>query len=638
MTTPSLLPAGEPISADVYVCRDVMIPMRDGVRLATDLYIPARDGQPLPGPFPVVLERTPYGKTERSRSEIDAGMSEPRTRSEVGSYFARAGYVTIYQDCRGRYGSEGEFVKYLSDAPDGYDTCVWITGQGWCNGKIGTMGLSYAAHTQAALASLNAPGLACMIMDSGGFSNAHACGIRQGGAFELKQATWAYNQSKDSPQAEADPLVLAALEAEDIRAWFSVMPWSEGRSPVRWVPEYEAYLLEQWRAGAFDARWRQPGLHLAGAYDSLPDHLAVTVMSSWYDVYVPTTLENYAGIGQNGRRPVKLIMGPALHGNRNHTYAGDVSFGSAATLDGHIAENWLTYRRRWFDRWLKGIDNGVAEEPAARLFLMGGGSGHKTAEGRLDHGGRWISAADWPLPEAAERRFYLHGDGRLSPEVQAAGAAPLSYDFDPSNPVPTIGGALTSGQPVFEGGGFDQREAAQFYGCRTPGLPLSARPDVLSFESDVLTEEVAVVGAVEADLWVSTDAPDTDFTIKLVDVYPPSSDYPTGYALILSDGIFRCRYRNSFEAPEMMVPGEVVKITVRAFATANLFARGHRIRLDVSSSNFPKFDVNPNTGASEGTGRVKRVARNSLHLSAEHPSHLRLSLVPVDLLRPMTAE
>jgi len=635
MSETSLLPAGELISPDVFLYRDVMVEMRDGVRLATDLYFPAKDGKPIAGPLPVVMERTPYGKQERSRSEIDAGMSEPRNRSDLGTYFARAGYIAIYQDCRGRYRSEGEFVKYLSDGYDGFDTCSWIVAQPWCNGKIGTMGLSYAAHTQAALATLNAPGLTCMVLDSGGFSSAFTCGIRQGGAFELKQATWAYNQSKDSPVVEADPLIAAALDAEDIKAWFQVMPWSEGRSPVRWVPEYEAYLLEQWRAGTFDDSWKRPGIYLAGAYDSLPDHLAVTVMSSWYDVYVPTTMENFAGIGQNGRRPVKMIMGAALHGNRNHTYAGDVSFGEDSTLDGHIAQNWLDYRRRWFDHWLKGIDNGVPEEPTARLFLMGGGSGTKNADGRLDHGGRWIKADHWPVPEADELVLHLHADGQLSSATPDSDVAPFVYDFDPANPVPTIGGSLTSGQPVFEGGGYDQREGPQFYGSKNPGLPLTARADVLSFESDPLDEEMVVVGPVEADLWVSSHALDTDFTVKLVDVYPPSKDYPTGYALNISDGIFRCRYRHSFEKPELLTPGEIFKVTVQLFATANLFAKGHRIRVDVSSSNFPKFDVNPNTGAPEGTGRTKQVARNSVYCSAERPSHIRLAVVPNSKVRSL---
>ena len=213
-----------------------------------------------------------------------------------------------------------------------------------------------------------------------------------------------------------------------------------------------------------------------------------------------------------------------------------------------------------------------------------------------------------------------------------ADAPPLTYDFDPADPVPTIGGQLTSGQPVFEGGGFDQREAERFFGCRRIGLPLSARPDVLAFETAPLPEDVAVVGPIRVTLHVASDAPDTDFTAKLIDVYPPSADYPGGYALILSDGIIRCRYRTSFERPEPIVPGEVFEVTIEAFPTANLFARGHRIRLDVSSSNFPKFDVNPNTGAPEGTGRARAVARNTVYCDASRASHVVLPLVPAGSL------
>jgi len=190
--------------------RDVMIAMRDGVKLACDIYRPARDGEA--GAWPVILERTPYDKSAVSRSEISRRTPRhPLRREEVAAFFTRHGYVVIYQDCRGRYRSEGVFRKYLDEAADGYDTCAWIVQQPWCNGRIGTMGLSYAAHTQAALASLNPPGLAAMFIDSGGFSNAYQSGIRQGGAFELKQATWAYNQALKSPSVMADPQRRAAL-------------------------------------------------------------------------------------------------------------------------------------------------------------------------------------------------------------------------------------------------------------------------------------------------------------------------------------------------------------------------------------------------------------------------------------------
>ena len=193
---------------------------------------------------------------------------------------------------------------------------------------------------------------------------------------------------------------------------------------------------------------------------------------------------------------------------------------------------------------------------------------------------------------------------------------PLSYDFDPSDPVPTIGGALTSGQPVFEGGGFDQREARSSSAAATLGCRCRRGATCCRSRPSRLAQDVAVVGPITVELWVSSDALDTDFTAKLIDVYPPSEDYPTGYAMILTDGIFRCRYRKSLEKPELADPGEIFQITIEPFATANLFAKGHRIRLDISSSNFPKFDVNPNTGEPEGRGRTRKIARNSLYCDA----------------------
>jgi len=208
-------------------------------------------------------------------------------------------------------------------------------------------------------------------------------------------------------------------------------------------------------------------------------------------------------------------------------------------------------------------------------------------------------------------------------------AGSLTYDFNPEHPVPTMGGTVTSGEPLMRGGGFDQREGPGFYGSREPYLPVAARPDVLVFETEPLVADVEVTGAVEANLWISSDAVDTDFTIKLIDVYPLSDDYPQGYALNLTDGILRCRYRQSWSEPMLMTPGEVYAIKVAAFPTANLFKRGHRIRLDVSSSNFPHFDVNPNTGEPEGTGLVRRIARNTVYMHAAWPSHVVLPVIPL---------
>ena len=618
---------------DAIVERDVQMALRDGVVLALDIHRPARDGRAVDGAFPVILERTPYGKSEPSRSELDLGQNEPLGRAEVAAEFVRHGYVVVYQDCRGRHGSGGQFTKYLSEGEDGFDTVAWIARQPWCDGRVATMGLSYSAHTQAALACLAPPALAAMVLDSGGFSNAYRCGIRQGGAFELKQATWAFNQAKESPQALADPLVLAALEAEDIRAWFAAMPWRPGHSPVRWVPEYEDYLFEQWTHGTFDDFWRRLGIYAEGFYDRFADVPQVH-MSSWYDVYVPAATGNYIALKALKRSAVRLIMGPWLHGDRNLTHAGDVEFGPRAPIDGNIAENWRSFRRRWYDRWLKGVDNGVDREPAVRLFLMGGGSGRRTAEGRLDHGGHWIRAEDWPLPETCFTPYHLHADGRLDPAAPEQ-AGSLAYQFDPTRPVPTIGGALTSGKPVFEGGAFDQREDARFFGCTRPGLPLAARPDVLVFETAPLERDLAVIGPITVRLFVSSDAPDTDFTAKLIDVHPPTPDDPQGFAMNLTDGILRCRYRDSFEAPTLMEPGRVYEITIEPFATCNLFRRGHRLRLDVSSSNFPKYDVNPNTGEPEGAARLTRIATNRIHLDPAHPSHVLLPIVPVETLQAL---
>jgi uncharacterized protein len=622
--------------AGVHVLRDLMVAMRDGVRLATDVYLPTdAAARPLPGPFPTILERTPYGKAETSRSEIDRGMAAPRPRPEVAAFFARHGYAVVFQDCRGRHGSEGVFTKYLAEAPDGFDTLAWMEAQPWCDGRVGTMGLSYAAHTQMALACLAPPALRTMVLDSGGFSNAHQCGIRQGGAFELKQVTWAFNHAKESPEARADPLVAAALEGEDLAAWFAALPWIEGHSPLRHAPDYERYLFDQWRHGVLDDYWRQAGIYAAGFYDNVPD-IPVLLLSSWYDAYVRTTFENYAGLTRPGRTsPVKAIMGPWLHGNRTSTYAGDVSFGEAAALDGAIAPNWLSARLAWFERHLKNAAGGPDRSPAARLFLMGGGPGGRNRDGRLKHGGRWIEADGWPPPEARSTPFFCHSDGRLSPEAPPADGAPLAYDHDPREPVPTIGGALTSGEPIFSGGGFDQVESERFFGCRRPGLPLAARPDVLVFQTEPLSEDVAVVGPITVRLWIASSARDTDFTVKLIDVHPPTADDPKGFALNLTDGILRCRYRESWEWPSPMEPRQVYAITIEPFATANLFRQGHRIRLDIASSNFPKFDVNPQSGEAEGSARRRVVATNTVFGDAARPSQVVLPIVPSAALRAL---
>jgi putative CocE/NonD family hydrolase len=605
-----------------------MVPMRDGVALATDIYLPSGTADPGTEAFAVIVERTPYNKSGPSRSEVSLANRQPMNRAQVAGYFAAHGLAVAMQDCRGRYGSQGEFEKYLNEADDGYDTLAWLVAQPWCNGKVGTMGLSYGAHTQCALASQGPPGLACMFMDSGGFASAYHGGIRRGGAFEMKQATWAYRHALRSPVIAADPARAAELNEDDIIDWFRRMPWEPGHSPLRAAPEYEAYLFRQWREGLFSDYWRQPGLYAEGYYDRFPD-VPTAILGSWYDPYVLTCITNYRGLSARNDSRVELTMGPWTHGDRSVTHAGDVDFGPQATLDGNIAADYLRLRLDWFRRWL--LDGAGTEKPPVRYFQMGGGSGSKTASGRLDHGGCWREARQWPPAEAREVMFYPHADGslRAAPPQKAATA---DYRYDPRDPVPTIGGALTSGEPVMRGGAFDQRvtDDVFVYRGRPDGRPLAARPDILVFETPPLEKPLVVTGAVAVQLFVSSDCVDTDFTAKLVDVYPPNADFPDGFAMNITDGIFRMRYREGWDRQSRMQPGAIYQIRIEPFATSNLFQAGHRLRLDISSSNYPHFDINPNTGAPEGYPSEPKVALNRIHLGGSHASCLVLPVTEAE--------
>ncbi len=594
-----------------------MVAMRDGVRLATDIHLP-----PGAGPFPVILERTPYGRNQTSRSEITAADRKPVARAELARFFTAAGLAVVYQDTRGRHGSEGRFVKYLSDGEDGFDTCVWLVAEPWCDGRISTMGLSYAAHTQAALGCLNPKGLVAQVLDSGGFANAWEGGIRQWGAFELKQATWAHRQAVESPEAAADPVLRAALQAEDIRDWFTALPWRSGHSPLRHHPDYEAYLFEQWTHGAFDAFWQQLGIWAEGWHASYAPADSVH-MSSWYDPYPFTATANYLGLRRAGRGTQRLVLGPWKHGDRSDRVFGEVDFGAGATLDSW-AGDWRQYRLRHFRHALDGTTN---PEPAARIFVMGGGSGRRTEAGHLDHGGGWSAFTDWPPPGVDFRPYHLHRGGRLALAAPDADAAPSSWLSDPAHPVPTVGGAFSSLEPVATAGAFDQVERPDFLGCRAPYLPLAARSDVLVFQTPALEREVTVIGPITAELFVAVDAPDADITAKLVDVHPATPDDPRGFAMLLTDGIVRLRYAEDHAHPRLRVPGAVTRIRVMLMPTANRFLPGHRIRLDIAASNFPKFDVNPQSGEPEGEGRLPRVARITLFTDTARPSRILLPIL-----------
>lgn len=604
------------------VISDVMVPMRDGVHLATDIYLPAGPS----GPHSVILERTPYNKTGTSHADRTRARLEPLSKPEIAAEFARAGYVYVLQDCRGRYGSEGRFSKYLNEAEDGFDTLTWLADQPWCDGRIGMTGLSYSAHVQAAVAALGHPALAALFMDSGGFSSGYHSGIRQGGAFELKQLTWAYRHALLAPATATDPVRRAALEAQDIGAWARVNPWRAGHSPLKSAPEYEDFVVGLWSRETFGPFWQQPGICAAAHYDRFSD-VPMVFMSSWYDPYALSATDNFSALSRMKTGPVRLVMGPWTHGQRSVSHAGDVDFGPHATLDGALAEDYVALRLAWFDKHLRGDHPAV--EPLGspvRLFVMGGGSGRRTAGGRLDHGGRWVEEAEWPPCATLPTAYHLSADGGLTTAVAAPGQC--HWHHDPFEPVPTIGGAVASGAPLMEAGGFDQRETEALFGATLPGRALADRDDVVTFQTRPLPEAVEITGPIVAHFWVSCTAVDTDVTVKLVDVYPPSPDYPEGFALNLTHGILRLRFRDGFDAVRPMRPGEVYEVEIRAFPTANLFASGHSIRLDIASSNFPHFDVNPGTGVPAGEASDPVLAVCTVHTGPDTPSRILLPVRP----------
>ncbi len=609
---------------DVIVLKNVMAPMRDGVHLACDVYRPARNGAPVDTPLPALLERTPYSKDHPERVELN------------GLWFCERGYVVVIQDVRGRYRSEGTFRFLAQEAEDGYDTVEWVARQPWCDGRVGTFGLSYAGWTQLAAATQGPPHLAAMWVDEAG-SNAWTSSVRHNGAFEMRFLCWAFWQGAKSREAKADPVLERALGAVNLREWLTRMPLKRGASPLALLPAYEAWAFDIATRGDGDEFWRQPGLDIARHWDRFP-RCPIVLTTGWYDSYTRAAFENFGGLGARG--PVHALVGPWTHGVKplGLTWAGDVEFGPEAAID-HNEE-----RLAFFDAALRGGPDG--RRPPLRLFVMGGGTGRRTAEGRLDHGGRWREERAWPLARTRFTDFFLHPGGRLAPARPAAGEAFSRFVFDPRRPVPTVGGNMSSlvgllprpagapDIPVEERerdvigipGAFDQREDPRFFGCAPPYLPLAARPDVLVWQTEPLPRDLEVTGPVTVTLWVSSDAPDTDITAKLVDVYPPGPDWPHGFAMNLTDSILRLRYRRGPVA-ELLEPGRVYECTFALYPTANVFRAGHRIRLDVSSSNYPRFDVNPNTGDPLWSSPVVRVAVNAVHHDAGHPSRLTLPVI-----------
>jgi uncharacterized protein len=640
--------------------RDVLVRARDGVELATTIYFPGRDGAPAPGRFAAVVRRTPYGK--------DCTMQR-------GMFWRRltpAGYVVVVQDVRGRYGSGGRWDPIRDDGRDGADLLAWIAAQPWSNGKVGTVGTSYDGATQHALALHGAPALAAMIpVDA--MSNPGRHGMRNGGAFELRWLSWVLSLGNGtgagltpdgrrtgpildtagqptgrwlmadgseatpagSPDLAAqlamgtgalDRLNLtqaqrAELEAlgDGIRAAAQNLPLRAGATALRHAPDYEAWLVEALGHGDADGFWADMGNSVVDHLDDWQDTPAIHVTGAYDSWGASVANLNFPALTAAKKSPQRLLFGPWTHGQQALSYAGIAEFGPDAALD------MPAIQMRWFDRWLKGEPNGAEHDPPVRVFVMGGGDGHKTREGRLFVGGHWRDEAAWPLPSAIPTPFYLHAGGGLSAKPPGA-AAPTSYRFDPHHPVPTLGGPVSSQRDLMLAGAQSQVCRRELWPCEDD-RPLAERGDVLVFQTEPLAAPLQIIGPLTVRLWASSDGPDTDFTAKLVDVWPPNADFPDGLALNIGDGVIRARYRDSLTAPTPLEPGRPNELEITLYPTALIFGAGHRIRLDVSSSNFPRFDVNPNTGEPLNANTHWRVATNTVSHDADHPSRIILPVV-----------
>lgn len=598
---------------DSIVERHIGVAMTDDITLYLDIYHPALNDIAVDGAWPVVLERSPYGKDKLSYSI-------------TGRYFAQRGYIYIIQDVRGRWSSEGEFEFLRNEADDGEVTMKWIAEQSWCGDKIGTVGISYTTATQQALAVRNPEKLATQVLFDGPY-NYFRQTMRHGGACEYGIAfQYVVFMARVSKQANSNPQIKSELDKmwASLPLYLTHQPLRQGTTPLSLTPDYEQWFFDMLTTSRFNDYWKTPDLCIEEYIDDYPD-IPLLFETSWYGHHITATLWKYEQLKKRHRTPKKLVIGTWLHGGEmfTQTCAGDIDFGSDAALEDN---NGL--RLRWVDQHLKGLNTRIEDEAPVKIFVMGGGSGKRDDAGRLMHGGHWRDEQEWPLARTQNQTMYFQADGSLADHRPQTAATPMSYDFDPKNPVPTVGGNFTNyGTSGFlEGGGYDQ-QSGTMSGDKSSRLPLAARPDVLVFRGESLAEGVEVTGVVSCQLWVSSSSVDTDFTVKLIDEYPPSADYPNGYALNLGDSILRMRYREGFEDEVFMEPGEVYEIELRLQATCNFFAQGHRIRVDISSSNFPHFDVNPNTGEALGLNRSTEVARQSVYMDSSRLSGVTLPII-----------
>jgi putative CocE/NonD family hydrolase len=566
-------------SQSLIVERNVEMHTRDGVTLRADVYRPQTSHR-----LPVLLQRTPYGKA----------FSNPA----LALMAAERGYAVVIQDTRGRWASEGDYYPFIHEKLDGYDAVEWVAAQDWSDGKVGMFGGSYVGYTQMAAASTHPPSLTTII-PAVTFCNPYEV-FYQGGAYALGvSVSWvlmteALVQAMALPQGEersrAVNQVIDAVDGMTHGETLEHLPLVE--MPVIGQERRPSFMCDTLAHPTPDAYWERSACSV--------DALTVPIfhIGGWYDIFIDSTLRNFAGIRRAGNQSQRVLIGPWVHGPLD-CLAGDVDFGLRASSSVLLPDE---LQLRWFDRLLKGDDNGVMDDPPIQIFVMGEN--------------RWRYENDWPLPGTEYRPYYLHsqgaanslaGDGALS--AQPPVDEPVdSFLYDPRNPVPTRGGGLCCWRSALNPGAFDQRE-------------IEGRPDVLIYSTPILEEPIEVTGSIELHLWAATTAPDTDFTAKLVDVDP------CGYARNIQDGIVRARYRRSPAQPEPIRPNVVYEYTIQLGPTSNVFLPGHRIRLEVSSSNFPRFHRNPNTGAPIGSDTQLRTALQTILHDADHLSHLVLPIV-----------
>jgi uncharacterized protein len=560
------------------------IPMRDGTQLRADVYRPV-----VGGPFPVLLVRTPYG--------------EQMLRAAVPVIPAiDAGFAVVLQHCRGTGTSDGEFTPFENEDADGADSVEWCARQPWCDGNVAMCGPSYLGMVQLAAAT-EAPGAVKGLVLIVTPADYHGGLAYRQGAFQLGQALgWHMLKSAQAlayraaagQDVSAEMTGLLALMASPA-AGYAHLPLRDAPAVSRILRSWRDWLDHEERDGYWsalsyrDARARvsAPALHVGG----------------WFDLFLGGTLDNFTTLSRHAatghaRAGQRLIVGPWTHIDRTGT-AGELHFGALASEQAIQLEQ----LQLDFLRWAVQPGAGDLAGPRVKLFVMGDNV--------------WRDEEDWPLPRTHWERWYLHSGGSLSPAVPPDGAEPSRYTHDPRDPVPTVGGpTLINGGP---GGG-----TAWMPGPRDQ-RGVEARPDVLSFTSAALTEDLELTGPVTVTLHAATSAADTDFTAKLVDVWPD------GRALSVTDGIVRARYRDGSGRAAPITPGQACEYTIDLIATSQVFKAGHRLRVDVASSNFPCFDRNPGNGARAATATADDfvTAEQTVFHDAGRPSYITLPVIPL---------